>query len=245
MAGEGGLWAEGLARAYGARRVVDHLSLEVAPGEVVGRLGPNGAGKSTTFKMIMGAVRPDTGRVWLDGQELTHLPLHRRARLGLGYLAQEPSVFRGLSVEDNLRAVLELRPDRSRGAREARARALLAEFELERVRFNRAEQLSGGERRRLEIARCLAMDPRLILLDEPFSGIDPMAVADLQKQLLRLQARGLGLLITDHNVRETLKICRRAYVIVEGRIIAEGTRQEVAEDEQVRRVYLGADFVLS
>lgn len=241
---DGGLAAEGLVRTYGARRVVDRVSLTVAPGEVVGLLGPNGAGKSTTFGMIMGTVRPDVGRVWLDGAELTHLPLHGRARRGLGYLAQEPSVFRGLTVEENIRAVLEFRRDLSGQMQQIRAARLVEEFGLGPVLKERGEHLSGGERRRLEIARCLAMDPRIILLDEPFAGIDPLAVSDLQTLMLGLAERELGLLITDHNVREALRICHRAYVIVEGRVLVEGTRDEVAGHPAACGAYFGADFSL-
>ena len=242
---DAGLVAEGLTRSYGARRVVDQVDLTVAPGEVVGLLGPNGAGKSTTFGMIAGIVRPDGGRVWLDGGELTALPLYRRARRGLGYLAQDASVFRGLTVEENLGAVLELRRDLRRPERRARIARLIADFALEGVAQSRGEQLSGGERRRVEVARCLAMDPRIILLDEPFAGIDPLAVAELQAVLEGLSRRGLGLLITDHNVRETLGICGRAYVIVDGRILAEGSREEIAAHPLARGAYLGMGFSLS
>lgn len=239
-----GLFAAGLIRSYGARRVVDRVGLTVGPGEIVGLLGPNGAGKSTTFGMLAGTVRPDAGCVGLDGTEVTRLPLYARARLGLGYLAQEPSVFRGLTVEENLVAVLELRGDLRRSARRARAGRLIEEFELGAVAGSQGGQLSGGERRRLEIARCLAMDPRIILLDEPYAGIDPLAVGELQRLLAGLAQRGFGLLITDHNVRETLGICRRAYVIVDGRVLAEGSRDEVAAHPQARGAYLGPGFSL-
>ena len=241
---EGGLVADGLTRSYGPRRVVEKVDLTVAPGEVVGLLGPNGAGKSTTFGMLAGIVRPDAGRVWLDDKELTALPLYRRARLGLGYLAQDASVFRGLSVEENLGAVLELRRDLRRPERRARAAQLIDDFDLGGVAKSRGEQLSGGERRRVEIARCLAMDPRIILLDEPFAGIDPLAVGELQTVLGGLAQRGLGLLMTDHNVRETLGTCHRVYVIVEGRILAEGSREEIASHPLARGAYLGMGFSL-
>ena len=242
---EEGLVVRGLMRAYGARRVVDRVNLDVRAGEIVGLLGPNGAGKSTTFGMVVGLIRPDEGRVWLGDTELTRLPLHCRARLGLGYLAQEPSVFRGLTVQQNLLAVLELRKDLTRIERYARAAHLIDEFEIGHVVNSRGQQLSGGERRRLEIARCLAMEPRIILLDEPFAGIDPLAVIELQGLIQGLQDKGLGVLITDHNVRETLGICQRAYVLVQGRVIAEGTGREIVTSEAARGAYLGTGFSLS
>ncbi len=239
-----GLEAEGLVKSYGGRRVVDRVSITVKQGETVGLLGPNGAGKSTTFNCVVGLLKADEGAVRLDGQTITKLPLHKRARHGLGYLPQDSSVFRQLTVRDNLLAVLELRKDLNRPGREERATELLAEFELESVAGQLAETLSGGERRRTEIARCLAMQPRIVLLDEPFAGIDPLAVAELQKLIRTLQSKNLGVLITDHNVRETLGICDRAYILVEGTVVAQGTASEIANDDLARRLYLGESFSL-
>lgn len=239
-----GLEARELVKSYRARRVVDRVSLVVNPGEVVGLLGPNGAGKSTSFNILVGLVRPENGVVRLAGVELTRHPIHVRARLGLGYLPQDASVFRRLTVEDNLLAVLELRRDLDEGARRARASALIEELELGHVARSLGEQLSGGERRRLEIARCLAMEPKIVLLDEPFAGIDPIAVAELQGLIGRLEARGLGVLITDHNVRETLGICTRAYILASGRVLEHGTREEIAASASARSVYLGESFSL-
>ncbi|MCA9548853.1 MAG: LPS export ABC transporter ATP-binding protein [Myxococcales bacterium] len=239
-----GLSAQDLVKSYRARRVVDGVGFVVNPGEVVGLLGPNGAGKSTSFNMVVGLVRPDAGRVTLGGVELTRHPMHVRARMGLGYLPQDTSVFRRLSVRDNLLAVLELAPKLDRRAREAKADALIEEFELDHVRASMGEHLSGGERRRLEIARCLAMDPKIVLLDEPFAGIDPIAVAELQGLIARLEGKGLGVLITDHNVRETLGICSRAYILASGRVLLHGTREEIASSEAARTAYLGEAFRL-
>jgi lipopolysaccharide export system ATP-binding protein len=239
-----GLVAKDLEKSYRGRKVVDRVSLVVNPGEVVGLLGPNGAGKTTSFNIVVGLVRPDGGRVAVSGRDLTQAPMHRRARAGLGYLPQEASVFRRLSVEDNLLAVLELRSDLDRRAQHEAAGRLLAEFELERVRGSLGEHLSGGERRRLEIARCLAMNPKIVLLDEPFAGIDPIAVQELQGLIGRLSARGIGVLITDHNVRETLSICTRAYILVAGRVLEHGSREELAQSERARAVYLGERFTL-
>ncbi len=239
-----GLEARDLVKAYRARRVVDHVSFVVNPGEVVGLLGPNGAGKSTSFNMVVGLVRPDAGTVRLGGVELGRAPMHRRARAGLGYLPQDASVFRKMTVLDNLLAVLELRADLDGRGRSARAERLLEEFELGRVRASLGEHLSGGERRRLEIARCLAMDPKIVLLDEPFAGIDPIAVQDIQGLIAQLEGRGLGVLITDHNVRETLHICSRAYILVAGRVIEHGSREAIAASERARAEYLGDRFRL-
>lgn len=239
-----GLEAVELVKAYRARRVVDRVSFVVNPGEVVGLLGPNGAGKSTSFNMVVGLVRPDAGAVRLAGQALEAQPMHMRARLGLGYLPQEASVFRRLSVRDNILAVLELDPRSARSEREDRADALIEELEIGHVRDSLGEHLSGGERRRAEIARCLAMDPKIVLLDEPFAGIDPIAVAELQELIARLEARGLGVLITDHNVRETLGICTRAYILVQGRVLEHGSREQIAASAHARSAYLGDDFRL-
>jgi lipopolysaccharide export system ATP-binding protein len=238
------LRAEGLVKSYRRRRVVDGVRLEVAPGEVVGLLGPNGAGKTTTFNMVVGLVPAEAGRVWLGGVELTGMPIHRRARAGLGYLPQEPSIFRRLTVRQNFLAVLELNPTLDRAAREARAQALLEEFGLTTVAESLGEQLSGGERRRAEIARSLIPAPRFMLFDEPFAGVDPINVGDLQRQIVRLKERGLGVLITDHNVQDTLRIVDRAYLIAQGQVIEEGTPRTLAESQRARAVYLGERFRL-
>ncbi len=244
MAEEPLLRTEGLWKSYRGRAVVRDVDLEVAPGTFVGLLGPNGAGKTTTFRMCMGMVSPDRGRVWFQGRDVTREPIYKRARLGMGYLSQEPSVFRKLSVEDNLRAVLEIRKIRGERA-EQRCEELLEEFGLLVVRGSRAEVLSGGERRRLEIARVLIGQPRLILLDEPFSGVDPIAVEEIQEILARLKDKGIAILLTDHNVRETLQITDRAYILGQGEVIAVGTPEELVEDPEVRRVYLGRRFKLA
>jgi len=235
------LRTEGLVKAYRGRRVVNGVSFSVCAGEVVGLLGPNGAGKTTSFRMTVGMIRPDAGRVRLLARDVTRAPMYRRARLGMGYLAQEPSVFRRMTVGDNLLAILELRK-LSRSEERRRAAALLEEFGLAHLRDDRAETLSGGECRRLEIARALASEPRLLLLDEPFSGIDPITVQEIQSILLTLRARGIGILLTDHNVRDTLDITQRAYIIDHGEILLEGTPAKVVADETVRRVYLGDRF---
>jgi lipopolysaccharide export system ATP-binding protein len=240
----GGLRAEKLVKTYRARRVVDHVSFLVNPGEVVGLLGPNGAGKTTSFNMVVGLVRPDAGAVHLGLQEITKAPIHLRARAGLGYLPQEASVFRRMTVTDNVLAVLELRRDLRSADRRRRAGALIEEFELGRVRDALGEHLSGGERRRVEIARCLAMEPRIVLLDEPFAGIDPIAVQDLQGLIARLRERRIGVLITDHNVRETLSICTRAYILVAGSVLEHGSRESIASSARAREVYLGERFQL-
>lgn len=237
------LRAEGLTKSYRKRTVVDDVDLQVTQGEVVGLLGPNGAGKTTTFYMIVGMVRPDAGRIFLGAEDITRLPMYRRARRGIGYLAQEASVFRNLSVEENLHAVLEFQPI-SKEERHARVEALIDEFGLGKVRKSKGYVLSGGERRRTEIARCLATQPKFVLLDEPFAGIDPIAVEDIQHVVAGLQGRGIGVLITDHNVHETLAITDRAYLLYEGQIFQQGTAEELAADPEVRRRYLGEQFTL-
>ncbi|HHO69804.1 MAG TPA: LPS export ABC transporter ATP-binding protein [Gammaproteobacteria bacterium] len=236
------LEARDLSKRYGGRQVVDSVSLSVESGEVVGLLGPNGAGKTTCFYMIVGLVPSDGGSVGLDDQDLTPWPLHLRARHGLGYLPQEASVFRKLSVADNLLAVLEMRRDLSRRERADRLESLLAELHIAHLRDQPGLSLSGGERRRVEIARALAMEPRFILLDEPFAGVDPISVIDIQRIVEHLCERGIGILITDHNVRETLGICHRAYILGAGRTLAEGPPDAILENRKVREVYLGEDF---
>jgi len=238
------LRVEGLAKRYKSRPVVKDLSLEIASGEVVGLLGPNGAGKTTAFYMIVGLVRCDAGHIWLDDQEVSTLPMHRRAQLGLGYLPQEPSVFRKLSVEDNIRAVLELRSQLDEARREQALDELLDELHIGHIRKSLGQTLSGGERRRVEIARALATQPRFILLDEPFAGVDPISVLDIQRIVKHLSDRNIGVLITDHNVRETLGICSRAYIVSGGITIAAGSADEILANAQVREVYLGQDFKL-
>jgi lipopolysaccharide export system ATP-binding protein len=237
------LRTEEVSKTYRKRRVVDNISVSVATGEVVGLLGPNGAGKTTTFYMIVGMVTPDGGRIFLDDREITDLAMYERARAGISYLPQEPSVFRRLSVEDNLMAILETLPLRP-ADRRLRLEELIEQMGLEAVRKNKGYALSGGERRRVEIARALAIDPRFLLLDEPFSGIDPIQVLELQKIISQLRDRGIGILITDHNVRETLAVTDRAYIINQGRIFRAGTPQALALDPDVRRVYLGDNFDL-
>ncbi len=241
------LEAEGLQKTYGSRMVVKDVHLAVGAGEVVGLLGPNGAGKTTTFYMVVGLVRADDGEIRIDGQPVHTLPIHRRSRLGLSYLPQEASIFRKLTVEENIRAVLELqlgpdgRPLKS-AAIEALLDGLLNDLSIAKLRHSPAPALSGGERRRVEIARALATQPRFILLDEPFAGVDPIAVIEIQRIIKFLRSRGIGVLITDHNVRETLGICDRAYIINEGRVLAEGTPQEIVANAEVRKVYLGENF---
>ncbi|OAI24926.1 ABC transporter ATP-binding protein [Methylosinus sp. R-45379] len=238
---KGVLSIQHLAKAYKTRRVVEDVSLHVARGEAVGLLGPNGAGKTTVFYMITGLVKPDRGVIALDGYDVTGLPMYRRARLGIGYLPQEASIFRGLTVEDNIRAVLEItQPDKR--LREQELDALLEEFKLERLRRTPAVALSGGERRRCEIARALAGRPAFMLLDEPFAGIDPIAVGGIQDLVRHLKARGIGVLITDHSVRETLGLTDRAYIIYNGHVLTEGTPEEIVAHQDVRRIYLGEDF---
>jgi lipopolysaccharide export system ATP-binding protein len=238
------LRAIGLAKSYKSRQVVRDLSIEVANGEVVGLLGPNGAGKTTAFYMIVGLVPCDAGRIHLGETELTTLPMHKRARLGLGYLPQEASVFRKLSVEDNVMAILETRDDLDRAAREQRLEDLLEELRIGHVRRSMGLSLSGGERRRVEIARALAAEPRFMLLDEPFAGVDPLSVLDIQRIIRELTSRDIGVLITDHNVRETLGVCSRAYIVNQGTAIAAGTAEEILANPQVREVYLGQSFRL-
>jgi lipopolysaccharide export system ATP-binding protein len=238
-----GLVVEGLRKSYKRRPVVRDVSLSVRRGEAVGLLGPNGAGKTTVFYMITGLIAADSGRISLDGTEITHLPMYRRARLGIGYLAQESSIFRGLTVEENIRAVLEL-TEGSRQVREVKLRELLDEFSIAHLRNSPAVALSGGERRRVEIARALAAEPEFMLLDEPFAGIDPIAISDIRKLVRQLTSRGIGVLVTDHNVRETLELIDKALIIHEGEVLTEGTPQEIVANPDVRRYYLGADFSL-
>jgi len=237
------LRAEGLTKRYGKRAVVKSVDLQVRQGEVVGLLGPNGAGKTTTFHMVVGLVRPNEGHVSLDGTDITRLPMYKRARRGIGYLAQETSVFRELTVESNLHAVLEFQPISAK-ERDARVESLLREFGLDRVRDSKGYSLSGGERRRCEIARALATEPKFFLLDEPFAGVDPIAVEDIQEIVGGLKERGIGVLITDHNVHETLAITDRAYLLYEGQILKQGTAEELAADPEVRKRYLGEKFSL-
>jgi lipopolysaccharide export system ATP-binding protein len=238
------LRAIGLAKSYKSRQVVRDLSVEVSNGEVVGLLGPNGAGKTTAFYMIVGLVPCDAGRIHLGETDLTTLPMHKRARLGLGYLPQEASVFRKLSVEDNVMAILETRADLDRAAREQRLEELLEELRIGHVRRSLGISLSGGERRRVEIARALAAEPRFMLLDEPFAGVDPLSVLDIQRIIRELTSRDIGVLITDHNVRETLGVCSRAYIVNQGTVIAAGSAEEILANPQVREVYLGESFRL-
>ncbi|HVL77225.1 MAG TPA: LPS export ABC transporter ATP-binding protein [Noviherbaspirillum sp.] len=241
------LVVRGLQKSYGSRQVVHDVSLQVSSGEVVGLLGPNGAGKTTSFYMIVGLVPLDAGEIDLDDHAISRLPIHRRAMLGLSYLPQEASVFRKLTVEENIRAVLELQLDKNgkrlgRDEIDRRLNALLADLQIERLRENQALSLSGGERRRVEIARALATNPRFVLLDEPFAGVDPIAVIEIQRIVRFLKERGIGVLITDHNVRETLGICDRAYIINQGAVLASGRPDDIIRNESVRRVYLGEHF---
>jgi len=237
------LRAEHLFKKYKSRTVVNDVSVEVNQGEIVGLLGPNGAGKTTSFYMITGLVKPNEGRIYLDNEEITNLPMYRRAKKGVGYLAQEASVFRNLSVEENIMAVLEM-TDKSKQERRDIVESLLEEFSLTHVRKNKGMVLSGGERRRTEIARALSVDPKFVLLDEPFAGVDPIAVEEIQTIVAKLKTKNIGILITDHNVNETLSIVDRAYLLFEGKILKAGTAEELAADEQVRRVYLGKHFEL-
>ncbi len=232
-----------LLKQYGSRTVVNKVSVEVKQGEIVGLLGPNGAGKTTTFYMVVGLIKPDDGEVFLDEHNITNMPMYKRAQMGIGYLPQEASVFRKLSVEDNISAVLEL-TSLSKAEQKEKLEALLDEFRLHHVRKNNGDSLSGGERRRTEIARALAVDPKFILLDEPFAGVDPIAVEDIQAVVARLKYKNIGILITDHNVNETLSICDRAYLLIDGKIFKHGTAEELAADEQVKRLYLGRNFEL-
>lgn len=237
------IYAKNLVKRYGSRTVVNHVSFDVKQGEIVGLLGPNGAGKTTSFYQVVGLVRPDEGEVFLNDVNITPLPMYKRAKMGIGYLPQEASVFRKLSVEDNLLAVLEM-TTLSRQQQREKMESLLDEFRLHHVRKSNGDVLSGGERRRTEIARALAVDPKFILLDEPFAGIDPIAVEDIQTIVARLKYKNIGILITDHNVTETLSICDRAYLLIEGKIFKHGTAEELAADEQVRKLYLGRNFEL-
>ena len=237
------LSAKELVKIYRKRKVVNHVSLEVKQGEIVGLLGPNGAGKTTTFYMITGLISPDQGKIYLDNEDITSEPMYKRGKRGIGYLAQEASVFRKLSVEDNIKAVLEM-SNYSRKEQKERLENLIEEFGLEKVRKSRGDLLSGGERRRTEIARALSVDPGFILLDEPFAGVDPIAVEDIQSIVAQLKKKNIGILITDHNVQETLSITDRAYLLFEGKILKSGTAEDLASDEQVRRVYLGQNFEL-
>jgi lipopolysaccharide export system ATP-binding protein len=237
------LYTKDIKKSYKGREVVKGVSIEVEQGEIVGLLGPNGAGKTTSFYMIVGLVKPDMGKVFLDDTEITRLPMFKRAQLGIGYLPQEVSVFRQLSVEDNIMAILEMTP-LSKAERKDKLEELLSEFSLEHVRKNLGNRLSGGEKRRTEIARALATNPKFVLLDEPFAGVDPIAVEDIQSIIWDLKKRNIGVLITDHNVQETLSITDRAYLLFEGSILKSGSAEELAADEQVRRVYLGQNFEL-
>ncbi|MBP9097805.1 MAG: LPS export ABC transporter ATP-binding protein [Ferruginibacter sp.] len=232
-----------LVKIYGSRTVVNNVSFTVSQGEIVGLLGPNGAGKTTSFYQVVGLIKPDSGEVFLNEENITKLPMYKRAQMGIGYLPQEASVFRKLSVEDNIMAVLEM-TKLSKAARREKQESLLNELRLQHVRKNNGDTLSGGERRRTEIARALAVDPKFILLDEPFAGVDPIAVEDIQEIIAKLKFKNIGVLITDHNVNETLSICDRAYLLIDGSIFKHGTAEELAGDEQVRRLYLGKNFEL-
>jgi lipopolysaccharide export system ATP-binding protein len=238
------LSANGLVKAYKGRRVVDGMSMSVNAGEIVGLLGPNGAGKTTCFYLMVGLVKSDAGAIHLAGNDVTHLPIHLRARRGLGYLPQEASVFRRMTVEDNILAILESRSDLSPSEQQAQCDALLHEFHITHIRDALGQSLSGGERRRVEIARALATEPQVILLDEPFAGVDPISISDIKAVIKHLKERGLGVLITDHNVRETLDICERAYIVSDGKVIADGDAVSILQNETVRQVYLGQDFRL-
>jgi lipopolysaccharide export system ATP-binding protein len=237
------LRAENIVKQYKSRTVVKGVSFEVKQGEIVGLLGPNGAGKTTSFYMVVGLVKPNSGKIFLDNKDITKEPMYRRAKQGISYLPQEASVFRKLSVEDNIMAILQM-TDLKKIEQEEKLETLIDEFSLNHVRTNRGDLLSGGERRRTEIARCLAVDPSFILLDEPFAGVDPIAVEDIQSIVAKLKEKNIGILITDHNVQETLSITERAYLLFEGNILKTGTAEELASDEQVRRVYLGKNFEL-
>jgi lipopolysaccharide export system ATP-binding protein len=237
------LYGEGLVKKYGSRTVVKGVSVEIFQGEIVGLLGPNGAGKTTTFYMIAGLVKPNAGRIFIDSNELTRLPVYKRAQLGVGYLSQEASVFRTLSVENNIKAVLEM-TRQSKADQRRRVESLIEEFGLQKVRKSLGIQLSGGERRRTEIARALAVNPKFVLLDEPFAGVDPIAVADIQSIVAKLKEKNIGIIITDHNVHETLSLTDRAYLLYDGGILLHGTSEELASDPDVRKNYLGEDFEL-
>mgnify|MGYP003385513885 FL=1 len=238
------LQALNLAKSYKKRAVVSDVSLSVASGQIVGLLGPNGAGKTTCFYMIVGLVKQDAGRILIDDEEITHLPMHQRARRGIGYLPQEASVFRRLTVEKNIMAILETRPQLTAEHRRDKLEELLQEFHITHIRSSQGMSLSGGERRRVEIARALAMEPAFVLLDEPFAGVDPISVNDIKSIICHLKERGIGVLITDHNVRETLDICEHAYIVNDGHVMAEGNADDILSNPDVRRVYLGEDFSL-
>lgn len=239
---KGILRTDNLVKRYGKRTVVNHVSIDVTQGEIVGLLGPNGAGKTTTFYMTTGLIRPNEGKIFLDNHDITDYPVYRRAKLGIGYLAQEASVFRKLSVEDNIRAVLEMTPT-SKEYQKEKLESLISEFRLEKVRKNLGDRLSGGERRRTEIARCLAINPKFIMLDEPFAGVDPIAVEDIQAIVYKLKEKNIGILITDHNAPETLSITDRAYLLFEGKILFQGSSEQLAENPVVREKYLGRNFI--
>ncbi len=238
------LKVESLAKRYGEKWVASNVTLEVNPGQIVGLLGPNGAGKTTSFYMIVGLIEADQGTIWLDDEDVTELAMHERATKGIGYLPQEPSIFRRLSVNDNILAILETRKDLDKNARDQALENLLEEFNITHIRENSGMSLSGGERRRVEIARALAAAPRFILLDEPFAGVDPISVSDIKTIIKQLRDRGLGVLITDHNVRETLDVCEHAYIVQEGQVIAEGNSDDILANKKVRDVYLGENFRL-
>lgn len=240
--GKGVLRPQNLVKKYGKRTVVNHVSIEVTQGEIVGLLGPNGAGKTTSFYMTVGLITPNEGEIWLDNLNITKMPVYKRAQKGIGYLAQEPSVFRKLSVEDNIRAVLEM-TDKPKDYQRDKLESLIQEFSLQNVRYNLGDRLSGGERRRTEIARCLAIDPKFIMLDEPFAGVDPIAVEEIQSVVYKLKEKNIGILITDHNAPETLSITDRAYLLFEGKILFQGTSEELAENPIVKEKYLGRNFV--
>lgn len=239
---KGTLRTDNLVKRYGKRTVANHVSIKVEQGEIVGLLGPNGAGKTTTFYMTTGLITPNEGRIFLNNQDITGYPVYKRAQMGIGYLAQEASVFRKLSVENNIRAVLEMTPTSPEYQKE-KLESLIAEFRLQKVRKNLGDQLSGGERRRTEIARCLAINPKFIMLDEPFAGVDPIAVQDIQEIVYKLKEKNIGILITDHNAQETLRITDRAYLLFEGKILFHGTSEELSENQVVREKYLGRDFI--
>ena len=240
--GKGVLRPQNLVKKYGKRTVVNHVSIEVTQGEIVGLLGPNGAGKTTSFYMTVGLITPNEGEIWLDNLNITKMPVYKRAQKGIGYLAQEPSVFRKLSVEDNIRAVLEM-TDKPKDYQRDKLESLIQEFSLQNVRHNLGDRLSGGERRRTEIARCLAIDPKFIMLDEPFAGVDPIAVEEIQSVVYKLKEKNIGILITAHNAPETLSITDRAYLLFEGKILFQGTSEELAENPIVKEKYLGRNFV--
>ena len=238
------LSAINLQKSYSGRRIIKNVSIEVSQGQIVGLLGPNGAGKTTCFYMIVGLVKLDSGQVKINDHDASAMPIHERARLGIGYLPQEASIFRGLTVEDNILAILETRPDLNEKKRLAQLKKLLSEFRIEKIKNNIGQSLSGGERRRVEIARALASEPNFILLDEPFAGVDPISVNDIKDTIRQLKSRGIGILITDHNVRDTLDICESAYIIGEGKVIAAGTPKEIISNSKVKDSYLGSDFSL-